>query len=126
MYNIPTQADYETRERLAFTRQLSEVKPDKESRATFAEALIKTPDLVAERIGWLLNGSYGYGSYVAALEVARNKRMNRAAWLTNVIAALEWGCDARYVAKVWSGLTPEVQEAFNALVIGEIEAALAE
>ena len=123
---IPTQAEYESRERALFHKQLTGVKADTESRAAFERALREDPALVVDRIGWILNGSYGYGSYVCALEVARNKRMNRPAWFTNTIAALEWGCDARNVAKIWHGMTPESQEKFNELVMAEIDAALSE
>lgn len=69
--------------------------------------------VVSERIVWLLNGSYGYGAMVKALEVAKNKRMNRAAWLAQTIAALEWHCPATMARKEWKKLHIIAQRAVN-------------
>lgn len=84
------------------------------------------PALVAERVSWLLDGSYGQGAYIQANEVARNKRMNRVAWLTQVTGALEWGSPFRMTAAAWHKLTPEQKRRLDAAVSRVLEAHLRE
>ena len=124
MSNIPTQAEYERRERQMFHAQLREVETApladrREARKEFADAL-ETPDLVAERVAWLLDGNYGKGSYDAAREVLRRSRMNQVAWFTTTIAALEWRCPAKFAAEAWKKLAPAKKALLQKLVEGEI------
>jgi hypothetical protein len=107
---IPTQAEYEARERAQFRQQLADV--DRQSlsnrqaaRDEWSAAMITTPALVAERISWLLSGSYGRGSYTAALDVMAAPRMNHAAWLGQTIAALEWNCPPAFARQAYVKLT---------------------
>ena len=107
---IPSQAEYERNERDRFHRDLREIdrtplSERKESCREFFEAMKGDPDLVAERVSWLLDGSYGKGSYDASREVARNTRMNRVAWLTQITGALEWRCPADMLIRAWKKLT---------------------
>lgn len=123
--------NYETRELIAFTTQLAFVEraplsERRENAKEFANTLRDAPELVAERVGWLLNGTYGFGSYTRALEVAKNKRMNRAAWLVQTIAALEWGCTQRDCIKAWKRLDDAQKAKLDTLVNHEIEQALSE
>ena len=109
MSNIPTQAEYERRERQMFHTQLREVETApladrREARKDFQQAL-ETPDLVAERINWLLAGDYGKGAYDAAREVLRRPRTNQVAWLTTTIAALEWRCPQKFAVEAWKKLS---------------------
>ena len=124
MSGIPTQAEYERRERQMFHTQLREVETApladrREARKDFQQAL-ETPDLVAERINWLLAGDYGKGAYDAAREVLRRPRTNRAAWLTTTIAALEWRCPAKFAVEAWKKLAPAKKALLQKLVEREI------
>lgn len=129
--NIPSQHEYEMREAREFNRQLDEVERGslaerKEAAASFYEAMAHDPGLVAERVGWLLNGSYGYGSYKAAMDVARRPRMNRAALLTQWTGALEWMSPMRMTIASWKKLTPAQKKHLDAAVMREIELHLQE
>lgn len=107
-----SQAEYEARERTAFRKQLDDVDraplADRQAaRQEWAAALVAEPPLIAERVSWLLNGSYGYGSYSAARDVMASPRMNHAAWLGQTIAALEWQCPATFARQAYRTLTVE-------------------
>jgi hypothetical protein len=95
-----------------------------EARAEFAKDMAGDPALVAERVGWLLQGNYGKGSYDAAREVARNKRMNRAAWMTMTIGALEWHCPRAFTAAAYNKMTEAQKQRLNHLIEKEISYSL--
>jgi hypothetical protein len=106
---IPSQREYESREIATFHADLKRVEKAplnerKEDAKEFAEAMASDPALVAERIGWLLDGNYGYGSYVKSREVVRSK-MNAPAWLTQVIGALEWRSPFAMTRANWNKLS---------------------
>ena len=98
--------NYETDE---ITRHFNAIKaieaaplPERQAaREEWHQALLN-PALVAERIGWLLDGNYGYGAYHLALITTANRRLNRAAWLAHTIAALEWRCSSVFARQVLS------------------------
>lgn len=125
---VPSQQEYEANEARMFHRDLAEIERTplnerKEAAAEFAEALRERPERVAERVGWLLGGNYGFGSYKAARDVLKRPRANRAAWLVQTIASLEWRCPQRAAAKAWTGLTPTQKKALAEHVNREIRAA---
>lgn len=93
----------------------------KAASVEFADAMANNPALVAERIGWLLNGSYGRGSYDAACNVAKNARMNREAWLVQVIGALEWMAREVDTRKAFNAMTDAQKLALNNAVRAEID-----
>ena len=65
------------------------------------------PALIAQRIGWLIEGNYGYGAHKAAREVlASSTRMNKPAWLGITIAAIEWQCPNAFARQAWNALSP--------------------
>ena len=122
---IPTQKEYEEREAREFLRQQSApellTKAEKsEARKEFAAAMAHTPALVADRVSWLLAGSYGYGSYQAARRVAVNVLMTREAWMVQIIGALEWQCSRAATRSAWKELTKAQQQALNAAVLAAI------
>lgn len=120
---IPSQQEYENREAREFQRQLSEAEknPDKRADAErFREALASDPALVAERVGWLIAGNYGYGAMQAAKRVLGQKRMNRAAWLVQVTGAVEWSVPPRLVAAAWKKLSGPQKEALVRAVEREV------
>jgi hypothetical protein len=128
---IPSQREYEEREWREFQRQLKDAEGGslserREACQSFFEVMRDDPDLVGQRIGWLLDGNYGYGSYKAAHQTLTHVRMNRAAWLTNTIGALEWMCPQRMITQAWKRLTPEQKSRLQRAVDREISSALAE
>ena len=79
------------------------------------------PGIFADRLGWLLNGTYGYGAMVLALRVADNKRLNRMAGLSQLLAAVEWQCTQACTRSAWHKLTTAQQDNLNTLVAAELE-----
>ncbi len=95
----------------------------KEAQAEFLEAL-KDPALIAERIGWIIDGSYGYGQMVKAKRVVASPRMNREAALVHLVAVYEWRCPARMSVDAWKKLTPAEKKMLSKavqIVISEAE-----
>ena len=72
--------------------------------------------LVAERIGWLLDGAYGFGAMSAAKRVLGSRRANRVAWLVQTIGAVEWRCRPASVIAAWKKLSPAEKRALDAAV----------
>lgn len=88
----------------------------KEAQNSFFETMRDNPELVAERIGWLLNGTYGYGQMKIAKQVLASPRMNRAATLTQLIGAFEWMCPENMSRAAWKKLTPGEQSRLDGAV----------
>jgi hypothetical protein len=115
-----SQAEYESRELTAAHRALAEVEhaplaTRKEAAVEFADVL-RSPWLVAERVGWLLDGNYGYGPMLMAKRIVKSPRMNRAAVLTQLAAAFEWQCPPRMAAVAWKKLTTVEQNLLDQAV----------
>jgi hypothetical protein len=75
----------------------------KEAQAEFLAAMRTTPELVGERIAWLLSGHYGAGSMLMAKQAT--KRMNRSAMFTQLVAVFEWRCPRRMAVDAWKKLS---------------------
>jgi hypothetical protein len=128
---IPSEAEYLRRERALFIKQLNKVEKAplaerREDSLQFEADLRDTPETVAERIGWILNGSYGKGSYDAAHEVIRRPRMNHGAWLLQTVGALEWRAPVKGVIAAWKKLTVAQKAKLERLIKKEIKDALTE
>jgi hypothetical protein len=126
MGNIPSQQQYESNEARLLARQIEYVeKAPKEDRQAavleYSKMLREYPDVLIERIGWLLAGNYGYGSYRKAGDIARSPRMNRPAALAQMIAALEWQCPARSAISAWKGLSVAQQKKINGAILRAIK-----
>lgn len=107
---IPSQHEYEQREIAQAHRQMDEVRraplaDRKEAQHHFFEVMRDTPSLVGERVGWLLDGNYGYGSMVLAKRILESPRMNRVAALTQMIGVFEWQCPDEMTRQAWKRLT---------------------
>lgn len=111
--------EYEMREAREHHRAMSEVEKAplserKEAAAEFLDAMANHPDVVGERVGWLLDGNYGYGSMKTAERVmAMSKRANKLAMLTQMVGALEWRCPVRMEMAAWKKLTPAQKAALD-------------
>ncbi len=128
--NIPTQQEYEQHEAREFYLQIKSVEDapliDRQyGRSKWVYSLTHEPFTIGERVAWMLDGNYGYGAMKAAQSVAHNTRMNRAAWMGQTIAVLEWRCSARFAAAEWRKLDAEqrreVNEAIEAAIKGWLE-----
>ena len=131
MSPIPSQRDYEMRELMAFRKQMEEVErlPLAERQGNAMEwfkDLMDDQKLIAERVGWLLNGSYGKGSFDSACRVLASPRMNQVAWCAITIANLEWRCPAKMAIASWKKLPVETRYIVNEAIRREIADAKAE
>jgi hypothetical protein len=97
----------------------------REAAAEWLDAMRHEPQLVAERVRWLLDGCYGEELYQAAWQVVTNSR-NAVAWLVIAIAAHEWSCPPREAWAAWRALTAEEREAVNSAIRAAIDEVLAE
>jgi len=125
---VPSNEEYESRELREADQRLREIEraplaDRKEAAAEFLVAMRDHPKLVAERIGWLLGGSYGYGSMLKAKRVLGSPRMNRSAALTHMVAAYEWQTPNAMAAAAWHKLTKGQQAALEKAVQAAIKSA---
>lgn len=119
---------YTDRERAIFHADLDRAEQGtklekRQAAREWAKDLAEDPKLIAERIGWLLNGNYGKGSYDAAREWSdpKHKGRNVHAWLTQTIAALEWSCSKRLATVEWKKLTPAQKAKLSKLIQAEVD-----
>ena len=107
---VPSQSEYERRERSEAQKRLTEIQRQpladrKEAQAAFLKAMRDYPALIAERLGWLIDGNYGYGAMLLAKEVLGKPRMNRSAALTQMIGAFEWMTPEDMTRAAWNKLS---------------------
>lgn len=119
-----SQEQYERNEANRFYAALQGVQdaPIADRRAAqkaFREAMISHPELVTERVGWLLAGNYGYGSYKAARRIL-GSRLIREEWLLTRTAALEWRCPVVMALKVYRALTKAQRTTLEKLICQQI------
>jgi hypothetical protein len=109
-----SQTMYEANEVASFRKDLALVEKGEAQNEIdeWKEALAHDPALVAERIGWIINGSYGYGAMLQAKQRI-NQRGNAPAWLTQVVGALEWGVPFASTRKAWNALNPRQKAALD-------------
>jgi hypothetical protein len=115
---IPGQHEYEQREiRAAHAQQLAVQRAPlvdrKEAQLAFFEAMRDDPGLIAERIGWLLEGNYGYGQMLLAKRILQSPRMNRQAALVQMIGVFEWQSPEDMTRSAWKRLSPGEQAALG-------------
>lgn len=119
-----TQAEYETRESKLLANQLADVEraplhERREAMADYADMMTR-PDIIGERIGWLLAGNYGYGAMVKAKDIASRPRMNRVAGLSQLLAALDHRCPAAFARKAYNAMSKEQREAVDMAILAAI------
>ena len=122
---------YNNNELHQYHKQLREIdqqsKQDKaEARADMLNWLNNDAAHFGERAGWILNGSYGYGPFYAALQILNmseraNKRANKRAALFGMLAALECRVNQRDANTIYNKLTGAQQAALNAAIQKEID-----
>lgn len=120
-----TETEYRQRELKMFAKQLELVekqslKDRREGAACFAQA-IRDPGCVGRNVGWLLEGSYGFGAAFKYWRDIHGSRQNRVALLCQWIAALDHSCPASFARKEFSRLNPEEQAALNSAIQSAID-----
>ena len=115
---------YVTNEIRLFHKDLNEIEKlplheRRENRDSFKQTLEQNVELFIERVSWLLNGSYGQGSFLTFEQMT--KRMNRRAWLFVTTAALEWRVPNKFARDVWNKLDTDLQAAINRMLDEVIE-----
>ena len=123
-----SQADYERRELTEARNKLTELRraplaDRKEAQAEFFKAMREDPELVAERLGWLIGGNYGYGAMLMAKQALGSPRMNRSAALTQLVGAFEWMTPEDMVRAAWKKLSASEKAALESAVQGAIASA---
>lgn len=118
---------YNNNELHQYHKQLREIdqqsKQDKaEARADMLNWLNNDAAHFGERAGWILNGSYGYGPFYAALQILNmSERANKRAALFGMLAALECRVNQRDANAIYNKLTGAQQAALNAAIQKEID-----
>lgn len=128
---MESQREYEHRSLAEADRHLREIEraplaERKEAAANFLDAIRTDPALVAERLGWIIDGNYGYGEMMKAKQVVSNPRLNREAILVQMVAAYEWMTPGDMARAAWKKLTGKEKQALSAAVDVVITAAEAE
>lgn len=121
-----TKKEYHDNEMRLLRKQLDELKnATKQEKAEAKRSLLECwndyPKVYGERVSWLLNGTYGYGAMVEALKIADNKKLNRVAGLSQLVAAIEWQCTQAVTASAFKALPAEKQAQLSAIVQVEID-----
>lgn len=122
---IPGQNQYEQNELRRAYQHIAEVgaaplADRKEAQKAFFVAL-HDPELLRERIEWLLVGNYGKGQQLMAESVVESPRMNRVAALSQLIACFEWQCDRDRARLAWKACTLKVQSEADAAILAVIK-----
>lgn len=100
----------------------------KEKREAFEgwRNALQDPELIAERIGWLLAGHYGKGAYDAAWEAVDSRFIKPTTSLLAIIAALEWMVPRTMALKAEQQITPSQLAAVFGAVENMVTSAMKE
>lgn len=126
---MPADLEYERREIALAHKEIKQVNAaslrDRQDAARdFFEAMRDTPQIVGQRVGWLIAGNYGYGSKLLAEDILHSPRMNRTAALTQLVGVFEWQSPERMTRQAWKRLTGHEKALLATAVDAEIHAAL--
>ena len=78
-------------------------------------------NIVAERIGWLLDENYGQEETDAAHRIlAMRANANKVAQLTHMIGVLEWMCPPKMAVAAWKKLTAAEKASLDKAIKAEI------
>lgn len=102
--------EYDRRELAEANQRLEKIRraplaDRKAAQATFLNAIRTMPEHIADMIGWMIDGNYGHGEMVLARRVLASPRMNRAAALTQMAGAFEWGSPEDLSRAAWHQLS---------------------
>jgi len=120
IYNTDSLDEARRREMEVERAPLSERR---ENATSFLDVMQRDPALVAERIGWLIDGNYGYGEMLVTKRVVANPRLNRRAALIQLVGIYEWMTPRDMVIRAWKKLTTGQKRDLDAAVDVVIEVA---
>lgn len=114
----PSDYEYEMREAQEYQKHLRDVEnasliDRKEACTNFFDDMCRYPDMIGERVSWLVSGEYGWGAMKAAKRIIKSPRMNRVAALTQIVAALDWACPRKMAISAWKKLTTAQKSALE-------------
>jgi len=118
--------EYIIRELTLLDNQINELSKltrieKQENKTKLLKTWIEYPEVFVDRIGWILNGTYGYGVMYRAIQLADNKRCNRIAGLSVILSAIEYSVTNDNSIKAWKTLTVEQQEKLASLIQVELD-----
>lgn len=121
---IPTEAQYLANEQRKMLRRVADIEnaplaDRREARKDWSEAIAALPEMVAERVGWLLDGNYGKAEQIEALACLKG-RGNSVARLSLLIALFEWNCPNAFARAAWRSLSAEAKAKLDEAVRNEI------
>jgi hypothetical protein len=116
---------YRARETAHERHEHEEIRKDpiadrKEAQKAFLDAMKNDPALVAERVRWLLSGTYGDGNLLLAEKILARPRTNRIAALVQMVGLIEWRCPEDMTRSAWKRLSASERAALDRQVEGEI------
>ena len=112
------ETDNARREEAAINR--APLRDRKEAQQAFYDAMATDPEIVGERLGYLLDGNYGAGPLFMAMQAT--KRMNRPAMFTQLVAVFEWNCPREMAVAAWKKLTPKQKATLQRTIEDAIQA----
>lgn len=115
-----TISQYELNESLSLMATLQRVEKSpladrNQGKDEYRTMMIAAPEIIKERIQWIIDGNYGYGAMKSA-ERSIQSRGNKIAQLAILVAALEYGCPSRMAAEAFNSLSKDQQKAINAAI----------
>lgn len=116
------QVEYEEHEVSRARKQIQDagkapLRDRQKARANFLEVMQKNPEIIAERIDWILEGNYGFGAMVLAKRViGASGRTNKQAQLVHMVAALDYQCPNDFAVDAWNRLTKAQKAALDEAV----------
>lgn len=119
-------AEYERIEAARLRKDLQDIEraplaDRREAKEALVYSLKYEREVIIDRLDWLLNGTYGKGAYDAAHAIRQNKRMNRAAAIFQLLAALEWRCSAPMTRAAWLALPAKDGAALNLALVKALD-----
>ena len=88
-----------------------------EARTAYHTAMRDDPELVAERIEWIIEGTHGYGPMLIARAILEGSdRSNKAAQLSHLVAGFEWLCPSRFARAAYLKLSTEEKQRIDELI----------
>lgn len=130
--NAMTNAEWEQKELEIAQKDRREIEnlplsDRKENYNELVKDMQNIPETVAERAGWLLNGTYGHGQMILArraLEPSLETSDKHSLAITGLfmyIAIYEWRVGFNYAKKAWHAVDDECRDRLAELIQAEID-----
>lgn len=119
------EAAYQAREKREYARQLraansGTIGEKQEATDHWIETIHKHPEIIAERVGWLFDGSYGYGSYRAAWALIDSGEPCTDQVIA-IVSALEWMVPEAYYLRAMKTVPADEMSRLRTLVSRVVE-----